>query len=260
MMKRSRTFYGAVASVAMSLLGAHSSSHAWGAIGHELIAEVAEEQLSPATKAKVDAILAAEPGATMVTIATWADRVRSPSTAAWHYVNFTREAGCDYDRSRDCPDGKCVVEAIKRQVEVLRTSTDPEERLKALKWVVHLVGDVHQPLHAAFGDDKGGNLFQIQAFGKGGNLHSLWDSGLFHNWPGGWGAIRAEVGRAGKLVAEAAPERWAGESCRIVSTVGFYPDGRFIDDSYLSRWQPVITERLRLSASRLASTLEDALR
>jgi len=238
--------HGAIAATVIALVSLPNPCHAWGAAGHELIAEVAESQLSPATKAKVDAILATEPGATMVSISTWADRVRSPSTAAWHYVNFPRDIGCQYEQVRDCPEGKCVVEAIARQVEVLRSSTDPEEKLKALKWVVHLVGDVHQPLHAAFADDKGGNLFQIQAFGKGGNLHSLWDSGVISNWPGGMDALRADVRRAGRFEAEIAPGRWAGESCKIVNSGGFYPEGRFIEEDYLVRWRPVVTERLRL--------------
>ncbi len=255
-----RTSRTAVALVAVLALTWHAKSHAWGAVAHELIAEAAEAQLSPATKAKVDEILAVEPGASLVSISTWADRVRTPSTAAWHYMNFERNGGCQYEQARDCPEGKCVIEAIHRQVEVLRTSKDPEERIKALKWVVHLVGDVHQPLHAAFGDDKGGNLFQIQAFGKGGNLHSLWDSGMVNNWPGGLEVLRVEVGRAGKFVAEVAPARWAGESCRIASGDRFYPDGRFIDDTYLRQWQPVVVERLRLAASRLASMLEGTLR
>ncbi len=255
-----RTSRTVVALVAVLALSWHAKSHAWGAVAHELIAEAAEAQLSPATKAKVDEILAVEPGASLVSISTWADRVRTPSTAAWHYMNFERNGGCQYEQARDCPEGKCVIEAIHRQVEVLRISKDPVERIKALKWVVHLVGDVHQPLHAAFGDDKGGNLFQIQAFGKGGNLHSLWDSGMVNNWPGGIDALRAEVTRAGKIDAPLAAGRWAAESCKLVNADGFYPDGRFIEADYLVRWRPVISERLSLAASRLASALQGALR
>ena len=161
------------------------AAHAWGAEGHRLIAELAQEQLSPEARAKVQALLDEEPGATLPSIATWADEVRSPSTAAWHYTNFDRELGCRYDAARNCPDGHCVVGAIERQLQVLGSDRPSDERLKALKWVVHLVGDAHQPLHAGLAGDKGGNLYQIQAYGRGGNLHSLWDSGLIRNWSGG---------------------------------------------------------------------------
>ncbi|MFG6464153.1 S1/P1 nuclease [Roseateles sp. DXS20W] len=86
---------------------------------------------------------------------------------------------CTYRSSRDCRDGACVIEALMEQTLILRSSgTSPSERLVALKWVVHLVGDVHQPLHAGLAADKGGNGVQLRAFGKGSNLHALWDSGL----------------------------------------------------------------------------------
>ena len=145
-------------------------------------------------------------------------------------------------------------------MDLLRSSADSEERLKALKWVVHLVGDVHQPLHAAFSDDKGGNLFQIQAFGRGGNLHSLWGSGVISNWPGGSSMLRTELMRAGEMDTELSPRKWAAESCKIVNEDGFYPDGRFIDEGYLTRWQPVLRDRLKLAAWRLASVLEAAFK
>lgn len=81
-----------------------------------------------------------------------------PVQASWHYVNFTR-GDCAYDESRDCPDGYCVVGSIKRQLQVLASNAPDDRRLTALKYVVHFVGDVRQPLHAGFLDDKGGNKY-----------------------------------------------------------------------------------------------------
>nr|CBA32582.1 hypothetical protein Csp_D32870 [Curvibacter putative symbiont of Hydra magnipapillata] len=92
-------------------------------------------------------------------------------------MNFPR-GDCNYQQERDCPDGKCVIAAIDRQIEVLRTPGDDEKRLTALKYVVHFIGDIHQPLHAGFGDDRGGNSYQLQAFMRGSNLHAVWDTGL----------------------------------------------------------------------------------
>ena len=71
--------------------------------------------------------------------------------------------------------------AIDRQAEVLKSNALPEKRLNALKYLVHLAGDVHQPLHAGYLNDKGGNTYQLQAFMRGSNLHALWDSGLIKN-------------------------------------------------------------------------------
>lgn len=233
------------------------AAQAWGYKTHEVIAALAQERLTPEARQMVDELLAQEPGETLVSISTWADRVRSPSTATWHYLNFPREAGCNYVTERDCPDGSCAVGALERQVERLRSDPDPKEQLTALKWVVHLVGDLHQPLHAGYADDKGANLFQVQAFGKGSNLHSLWDTGIPTNWPTGLEGLAEEArAKAAKvMVTKFEPAAWAEQSCRLVNEPGFYPDGRFIDEEYLARWRPVVIQRLTESALRLANLL-----
>ena len=111
-----------------------------------------------------------------------------------------------------------------------------DKRLNALKYVVHLVADVHQPLHAGYADDRGGNRHQLQAFGRGTNVHALWDSGLIENM----GLTTAKL--ATKLTGASAIDldmaRAAEESCRIVGTDGFYP-GRRLDDGYMARYAPV---------------------
>jgi len=97
-------------------------AHAFGAEGHEVIVLVAQQYLSADAKAKIAALLALEPGETLVTISTWADRTRDKGTAAWHYVNLPHDANCDYVAPRDCPSGDCVVGAIEAQFHVsLRT-------------------------------------------------------------------------------------------------------------------------------------------
>lgn len=108
-----------------------------------------------------------------------------------------------------------MVAAISRQAEILEHSPDDEERLKALKYVVHLVGDVHQPLHAGYADDKGGNKHQLRAFGRGTNLHSSWDRELLAHRAGGSEAMYAELIRArvDQRNALGEPARWAEESC-----------------------------------------------
>lgn len=247
------------ATLLVALTGS-STVHAWGADGHRLNAELAHSQLTPAAQSAITRLLAAEPGSTLTSVSTWADEVRSPSTAAWHYVNPS-PGDCSYDRSRDCDDDQCVVEALNRQVAVLKSRAPDAERLTALKWVIHLVGDLHQPLHAGFRGDKGGNLSQVQAFGRGTNLHSLWDGGLIRNRLGGLDALRASattVGVATPLPPEASA--WATESCKVVLSSGFYPDGRFIEQSYIDRWDAVLVARLKSAAYRLAATLNDSMR
>ncbi len=250
------------AAAAVCLTAAPTAARAWGAKTHEVIAALAQERLTPTARQLVDELLAQEPGETLVSISTWADRVRSPSTATWHYLNFPRDAGCNYLAERDCPDGSCAVGALERQVERLRSDPDPKERLTALKWVVHLVGDLHQPLHAGYADDKGANLFQLQAFGKGTNLHSLWDTGIPTNWPTGLEGLaeEARVKAATVKVTKFEPSVWAEQSCRVVAAQGFYPEGRFVEEDYLERWRPVVSQRISESSVRLASLLNGIVR
>lgn len=232
---------------------------AWGTGGHQVVAFIAEKQLTPKAKAAIDRLLAQEPGQTLVTISTWADEHRNPATAAWHYVNFPRET-CQYVAERDCPDGKCVVGAIERQVEVLKSSEGDERKLMALKYLVHFVADVHQPLHAGYADDRGGNAFQLQAFMRGTNLHAFWDSGIIKSLSETPEVMAARLGRdsanAGDVDASAASA--AQESCVIVGTPGYYPERR-VGQDYMDRFMPVLEARLTLAGARLARLLNRAI-
>ncbi len=138
---------------------------AWGTQGHQVVANLAQAQLSAKARGGVERLLALEPGQTLASISTWADEHRNPTTAAWHYINLPKDT-CRYDAERDCPDGQCVVAAIDKQLKVLASEGPDDKKLLALKYLVHLVADVHQPLHAGYRDDRGGNTYQLQAFGR----------------------------------------------------------------------------------------------
>jgi hypothetical protein len=235
-----------------------STAHAWGTQGHQVVADLAYAQLTTKAKTEVDRLLALEPGATLASISTWADETRNKTTAPWHYVNFPRDT-CAYDAARDCPDGQCVVGAIDKQLAILASNASDEKRLNALRYVVHLVADVHQPLHAGYADDRGGNTYQVQAFGRGTNLHALWDTGLIENTGMDTSAMTTKLMgspvTSGSLDAAHAAEA----SCRIVGTAGFYP-GRKVGAGYVERFTPVMERQLRLAGARLARILEAVFR
>lgn len=239
---------------------APAAAQAWGAAGHRIVAAVAQERLTPAARQALAQLLSLEPGASLESVSTWADEVKSLSTARWHFVNLPRDGGCTYVAERDCPDGRCVVGAIGRQSALLASQAPAAERLQALKFLVHLVADVHQPLHAGYADDKGGNLYQVHAFGRGSNLHAAWDSGLIEAWPGGVDALRTGALKASTTVSLASePGRWAEESCRLVDAEGFYPSAHKIDAVYSARAWPVVRDRLVAAGWRLAALLNRAL-
>lgn len=232
----------------------------FGTEGHEVIALVAERLLTPDARQRIEAILALAPGATFASVSNWADQSRDRSTAAWHYVNLPRGSDCVYLAPRDCPDGNCVVGALTTQMKRL-TSSAGRDQLEALKYVVHLVGDIHQPLHAGYADDRGGNSYQVQAFGRGTQLHAVWDTALIRDIDPSASSLATTLtsGSPSSAPLSFAPEQWAMESCRIVNQPGFYPDGHKVTAGYAQTFEPILMERLYLAGVRLASALNSAL-
>lgn len=245
---------------------------AWGPLGHRLVAALAWDDLTPATRAQIAALLADEPDPSLPGIANWADELRAndpdlgKKSAKWHYVNLG-EDDCAYQPARHCPNGDCVIEAIRVQTLILADRTRPRaERARALKFVVHFVGDVHQPLHAGYARDKGGNDIQINLDGRGSNLHALWDSGLLnrarldeHAWLQRLRALSLAVPLSQPPLP---PDSvgWAEASCRIALRPGLYPSRAIIDDNYVQTWLPEAEAQLRRGGSHLAALLNAALK
>ena len=125
---------------------------------------------------------------------------------------------------------------------------------------MHLSGDLHQPLHAGFADDRGGNTYQLQAFGKGTNLHALWDTALIRDIDPDPESLASKLIAASDVAPATIfdPVLWARESCGIVSQVSFYPERRPAD-TYLRTYKPIIERRLYLAGVRLAATLNQVL-
>jgi hypothetical protein len=198
------------------------SAMAWDKVGHQVVASLAASQLSPYAISEISKLLSLEPGSTLQSISTWADEHRNPASGPWHYLNFPRGT-CTFDAQRDCPDGHCVVGAIEKQLEILAKKGDDQARSKALKYIVHFVADVHQPLHAGFGDDRGGNKYQVQFDGRGTNLHAIWDSGLMGSSSEDVQAMTSRLLAIGRKLppVDLSVIHAAEESCRIVSSTGF---------------------------------------
>jgi hypothetical protein len=248
----------------LSLLLAPPAAQAWSAKGHRAIAEAAEMQLSPEARAATRELLRDEPSNTLAAVAAWADEVRNEDawkfTTRWHFINFPRRQ-CRYQPMRDCPDGSCVVGAIESQRALLRDRSAPrQQRIEALKFVVHFVGDIHQPLHAGWGFDRGGNDTQIRFDRMGSNLHALWDGLLIDTLkldaPALAGHLLAEPLPAPGPVTLVAARRWAEQSCALIEAENLYPEKRFIDRAYVERMRPLAEAQMRLAAARLAAVLE----
>ena len=247
----------------LGVLAFSAGAQAWSVFGHEHIAELAERQLEPRTRAAALALLEGEADS-LAAVAGWADQMRDESGYEWatplHFVNFPR-GRCEYLASRDCPGGACVVGAVERFAAELGDQALPRaQRVEALKFLVHYVGDLHQPLHCGFGHDKGGNTFQVNIDGQGSNLHRVWDYSLPERL-GADGPARLAALSAEPLPAPGPlqPARWAEESCRIVQAEGFYPTRRRLGEAYFQHHLPTARAQMRLAAARLAAVLEARL-
>lgn len=244
---------------------AMQSALAWGVLGHRTVAQLAQKRLTPAAQAQVDRLLAVTGAHRLADIATWPDELRDldpelgKRTAKLHYINF-RSRDCIYDPPRDCAGNQCVVWAIGHYAAILgdRSRSDTE-RAQALSFVVHFVGDVHQPLHASYRNDKGGNDYQVRWHGRGTNLHKIWDTTMLNSTGLSYQALANQLAANAPAVPQGTPAQWAEESCRIVRDDGVYPPTRNIDQAYVVRELPVAEERLREAGARLAALLNREL-
>jgi hypothetical protein len=254
--------------VAAALLAA-APARAWNGRGHRLVARIAEARLSPRSRAAARALLA---GAHLSEVAMWADdeAQRRPETAPWHYVNIGADDG-GYDPARHCTGGNCVVARIEHFRRVLGdVRAGPAARSEALLFLVHLVGDVHQPLHAGRPEDRGGTRIVVASAGDL-SLHRVYDAlpDRCTSPPRERGAARALSAaiprRTARLWAEATPADWATESHLLATHV--YEDLRQAGTDGRVVLAPEGAERrcamtcgqLAKAGVRLAAVIEEAL-
>lgn len=258
----------AIAGVLLILSGlAATPGRAWGPQGHRIIAHLAELRLDPAVRDTLERQFNIKH---LAPVANWADEIKRQPGApdVLHYTNIA-EGERTYDRERDCPQGRCVTEKIPEFRGILADPARPRnERARALKFLVHLVADVHQPMHMGNEKDRGGNEIRVRHDHRETNLHALWDSELIVL--GG----RSLVQYARDLNASVTPEEarrwvaddvvaWTDESRDLVLKYGYNllkdPDGR-LSERYLRRGRVVIELQLMKAGVRLAHLLNQTLK
>jgi hypothetical protein len=243
-------------------------ARAWGPVGHRAIGQIASRQLSDEVRREVLDILG---GASLAEASTWMDDVRSEPRYDWleplHYVNLDPRRG----RFQGCPPRGCIVDALRdARTKVGNHALPRAERREALRILIHLVGDLHQPLHVSHRADRGGNDVGVDWFGQRSNLHWVWDTGLLRD-RGRWQQLADRLEgslRDARLAREAASWRrgdvvdWTHESYRLTLEV-VYPSaaaGSKLGRSYVERYAPVAERQLLVAGVRLAAVLDAALR
>jgi hypothetical protein len=255
---------------AMTALAIPAEAWAWGAHGHRIATRIAEERLTPAARAAVRGLL--HEGDGLVDVANWADHEGHeavPNSAPWHYVNVPITATA-YD-PRSCSGGNCVVARIAHFRSVLADRDAPRrERQRALLFLVHLIEDVHQPLHVGDHGDRGGNLTQVQFLEEGTNLHRLWDTDLINHIDRNERAWAARIAplltpRNVEAWSRDKVEAWATESLQEAKRAYYFPpgareplaSGTRLGKDYESFARPIIERRLAQAGVRLANELND---
>jgi hypothetical protein len=159
----------------------YASNPDWGQTGHRTIGKIAEPYLKNKTKRKIAEIL---DGQSLALVSTFGDDIKSDdrydNLNTWHYVNMPFEV--DYQHSEKNTDGDLVTGIEKCKSVILDENATKEEKAFYLKLLVHFIGDLHQPMHVGRKEDKGGNTIQVQWFGSGTNLHSVWDTKMIESF------------------------------------------------------------------------------
>ncbi len=264
---------------------------AWGPLGHRTIGAIADQLLNAHAHAVVAGLLQDDldqfgnPShrTTLEAVGNWADEIRGTpaSHPTWHYDN--RPACGTEPRSEYCRDGQCNTAQLERLIRVVSdTRATPRERNEALKWIVHLVGDIHQPLHAADNDDEGGNAVAVALAGvrtrRRTNLHSVWDDQLVRlalqtrntrRPPADVAALASQAENLRHSRGQGTPEEWAQESNSLARRFAYhYAEFAchaiprrivILDADYERAAERVVRDQLLLAGARLAALLNQAL-
>lgn len=235
------------------------SNDYWGKTGHRALAEIANDYLSERAKAKIRLILK---GQSMAVASTFADEIKSDDRydefKVWHYANA--QLNESYENSEKNEDGDIVV-GIQYCIEVLEDPTsDEEDQTFYLKMLIHLIGDMHQPLHFGLKEDRGANDFEVDWFGKASNFHRVWDSEMINSY----GMSYTEMSKNKTVLTPDEIKTYASgdlpdwvEDTRLL-TRKVYKSAQARDDlryRYMYDWYEVLNLQLHKGGIRLAKVL-----
>lgn len=239
------------------------TSMAWGPKGHDIVASIAESHLSRKAQKRIERCL---DGRSMVHVANWMDNASHTAeyahTKTWHYCNIDEEEQ-SYAASRKEAAGDVVVAIESIAARLKSGELTAEEERDELMMLIHLVGDLHSPMHAGHKCDLGGNRVSVRFFGQSTNLHSAWDSDIIeaaHKWS--YTEWREAINRADKStkreIVAGSPREWVEQSVALAAEIYRHtPPGTNISYDYIAHFTPIIEQQLLRGGLRLAALLEE---
>jgi S1/P1 Nuclease len=254
--------------LALSLLPLSQRAFAWGPEGHKVVVIMASRHLRPETAGRVQELLGSE---TIEDASLWADQIAHstrPETGPWHYIDIPLHDS-RLDMRRECPQGQCVVAKTEEFLAALdNPRANRESRQEALKFVIHFVADLHQPLHCEDNHDQGGNRQEVVFEGHPDNLHWVWDTGLVQEIDRDPQTLAARLDRETTAQEREAwrsgsIEDWVLESHRLAEKVAYRRAWALgpavLNQDYDERARSVICVQLERAAVRLAWLLNQRL-
>ncbi len=236
----------------------------WGQTGHRVTGKIAENHLTPKTKRALKELLG---GHSLAFVSTFADEIKADRSnskfSAWHYVNYPLDMR--YEDSEKSKYGDLMV-GIESCIEIIKDdNSSKEDKAFYLKMLVHLIGDLHQPMHASRGEDRGGNDIQLQWFGEGTNLHRLWDKNLIVSYGMTYTELANELDRVSrkelKEIQKGTIYDWVQESHEICAKI--YDSAKTGDKlgyQYSYAYNDILFSQLQKGGLRLAKVLNDLFR
>ena len=245
--------------------GSLQTALGWGQKGHDVTAYIAECNLTPEAAQEIDRVL---DGHSPVYYANWLDSAsHTPEyayTRTWHYANI--DEGYTYDTMPKEPAGDVVTAVNDLVAELKSKELSAEKEAEALKMLIHLVGDMHCPMHLGRLSDLGGNKRPVRFFGRDTNLHSVWDTNIpeaVHKWS--YSEWQQQIDRLtdeeAAQIAAGEPADWVKETHEICKEIyGFTPEGTDISYDYLFKYTPVVERQFLRGGHRLARLLNEIYR
>ena len=233
----------------------------WGPTGHRTIGEIAQKHLNKKTSKALKKILHGE---SLAFVSTYGDEIKSDKSykkfETWHYVNFPFDT--KYENSIKNPKGDIIV-GIEHCISVLKNvnSKDADKNFY-LKLLVHLIGDLHQPLHVGRSEDRGGNDIKVKWFYKSSNLHRVWDSDMIESWNMSYTELALNTKKISNqqlnVIRQGDILDWASESQKLAKKV--YSSAKKGDDlgyKYSYEYFPTVRVQIQKAGIRLAKILNE---
>jgi len=248
--------------VLLFLVPTLSFGNIWGRTGHRVTGHIAEKHLTKKARKAIKDLL---DGNSLAFASTHADEIKSDrsfsSYTPWHYVNYPLAKS--YQESEKSEFGDLIT-AIDGCIKILKDDkSSREDKVFYLKFLIHIIGDLHQPMHAGRASDRGGNDIQVQWFGNGSNLHRVWDTNLIETYGMSYYELGDELNRSTtkkerKAIQAGTVVDWLEESHdyanELYSSVNV---GEKLGYSYSYKYNPVLFERLKKGGFRLAMVLNE---